>query len=335
MTFFKWSKTALSNTVADGTINWSEGQAPSTLNNSARAMMAASAKYRDDNSGVLAAGGSSGAAYTLTTNQGFTSLVDGHSFVCTLPYTNLASATIDVDGLGAVTIGTRFNIAIPTGALIQSGQYKFRYSAAATKWVVENPSTLIVGSVLDFAGAIPPNLWLLCYGQAASRTDYAALFEVIGTTYGVGDGSTTFNLPDLRGRVTAGFDYMGGPGALRLTLATANGVDGSAIGNVGGEQSDTLTSATVPTHSHSFSATSSAAGSHAHTLNQYYGTASGSGFPGYDGSGNASAGTFAATDAVGDHTHTVSGTTGNSGSGGAHNNVQPTLVINKIIFVGT
>lgn len=63
-----------------------------------------------------------------------------------------------------------------------------------------------VGCVIPFAGAAAPTGWLLCQGQAVSRTTYAQLFSVIGTTYGSGDGSTTFNLPDMRGRVAVGSD---------------------------------------------------------------------------------------------------------------------------------
>ena len=62
------------------------------------------------------------------------------------------------------------------------------------------------GVVLPFAGSAAPNGWLLCHGQAVSRTTYAHLFTVIGTTYGAGDGSTTFNVPDLRGEFIRGLD---------------------------------------------------------------------------------------------------------------------------------
>lgn len=62
------------------------------------------------------------------------------------------------------------------------------------------------GMVVPYAGAVAPDGWLLCQGQAVSRTTYAQLFSVIGTTYGSGDGSTTFNLPDMRGRVAVGSD---------------------------------------------------------------------------------------------------------------------------------
>lgn len=80
------------------------------------------------------------------------------------------------------------------------------------------------GLVAPFAGATAPTGWLLCYGQQVGRsgsTGYPNLFAVIGTTYGVGDGSTTFNLPDLRGRAAIGLDNLGGSAASRVAAATA------------------------------------------------------------------------------------------------------------------
>jgi microcystin-dependent protein len=107
-----------------------------------------------------------------------------------------------------------------------------------------------VGAVLPFAGDVAPTGWLLCYGQPVSRTTYAALFDVVGTTYGIGDGSTTFNLPDLRGRVAAGKDDMGGSGAGRLTDVLSGGVDGETLGAAGGEQGHVLTVAELAAHAH-------------------------------------------------------------------------------------
>lgn len=63
-----------------------------------------------------------------------------------------------------------------------------------------------VGSIQMYAGSTAPSGWLICDGSAISRTDYADLFSVIGTTYGTGDGSTTFNLPNLKGKVPVGID---------------------------------------------------------------------------------------------------------------------------------
>jgi microcystin-dependent protein len=91
---------------------------------------------------------------------------------------------------------------------------------ATTAFVQDAVGALVTipsGMLAPFAGSTAPTGWFLCYGQAVSRTDNAALFTAIATTYGTGDGSTTFNLPDLRGRTIAGVDDMGGSAASRLT----------------------------------------------------------------------------------------------------------------------
>ena len=71
------------------------------------------------------------------------------------------------------------------------------------------------GAIVAFAGADAPEGWLLCNGAEINRTTYATLFGVISTTYGVGNGNTTFHLPDLRGRFPLGLDNMGGTSADR------------------------------------------------------------------------------------------------------------------------
>jgi microcystin-dependent protein len=92
----------------------------------------------------------------------------------------------------------------------------------------------MTGVVLPFAGSSPPSGWLLCNGQQVSRTTYPELFAAIGTTFGVGDGSTTFNVPDLRGRVAAGKDDMGGTAANVLQVSTTiTTTAGSATATVG------------------------------------------------------------------------------------------------------
>ncbi len=109
----------------------------------------------------------------------------------------------------------------------------------ATKDDVKTPTgdTLPIGAVLEwYSDTIPVN-WLLCNGQAISRTDYAELFSLFGTKYGVGDGSTTFNLPDMRGKGPIGEDE--------------NDEDFNEIGKTGGEKKHTLTIAEMPSHSHS------------------------------------------------------------------------------------
>lgn len=99
-----------------------------------------------------------------------------------------------------------------------------------------------IGSILPYGGTTAPNGWLLCYGQAVSRSTYAALFATLGIAFGAGDSSTTFNLPDLRGRLPLGKDNMGGSAANRVTNAVS-GITATTLGATGGDQhsqADTL-----------------------------------------------------------------------------------------------
>lgn len=97
-------------------------------------------------------------------------------------------------------------------------------------------SSALVGAVLDFAMSTPPSGWLECDGSAVSRATYAALFTAIGTTFGSGDGSTTFNLPDLRGRFRRGYDHGAGVDSGRTfgsTQAVAGDVPITGYGTSG------------------------------------------------------------------------------------------------------
>ena len=178
------------------------------------------------------------------------------------------------------------------------------------------------GVVFDFAGSTAPDGWLLCYGQAVSRTTYAHLFAIISTTYGTGDGSTTFNVPDLRGRIPVGKDNMGGSAASRMTSG-GSGVDGETLGAVGGGQTHTLVTGELASHGHTQNA-------HQHNRNsggvvEY--AAADAGTYNYDPTG---AGVLRLGTAV---VENATATNQNAGSGGAHNNTQPSLVLNKIIKV--
>lgn len=161
------------------------------------------------------------------------------------------------------------------------------------------------GSLIAYAGTSAPAGWLLCAGQEVSRTTYAALDAVLTTTYGAytngsgGAGTTHFRLPDLRGRVPAGKDNMGGTAATRLTTA-GSGVDGVTLGANGGTQSHALTESQMPSHTHSYVGGANAAGS------------------GTVGAAGQSA-----------NGYTMS--TLSAGSGQAHNNTQPTIVLNYLV----
>src|SRR5215472_15084499 len=115
MPFWKWSRTASSNANADSTVNWAEGQAPSSVNDSARAMMARLAEYRDDNSGSLTTGGIL-TAYTLTTNEVFDSLahMDKQKFTVVFNVTSGATPTLSVDTLTAKPLRITTGTAPPT-----------------------------------------------------------------------------------------------------------------------------------------------------------------------------------------------------------------------------
>lgn len=149
-----------------------------------------------------------------------------------------------------------------------------------------------VGALLPFAGAAAPAGFLLCDGSAVSRSTYADLFAVLGVAYGPGNGSTTFNLPDLRGRVPAGRD--------------AGQSEFDVLGETGGAKTHTLSTTEIPSHAHGEQlqggTTGSTSGTHV----------------------MGSAATGGALRSAGQSTLAA-------GGGGAHNNLQPYQVVNFIV----
>lgn len=202
----------------------------------------------------------------------------------------------------------------------------YHYQRAASP-----PTFIPAGLVADYGGTTAPSFWLLCYGQAVSRTTYAALFAAIGETFGSGNGVTTFNLPDARGRVTAGKDDMGGTSANRLTNQSG-GLNGDTLGATGGSETHQLTTGESGQKAIGTTSVSVSDPGHSHAVSAQ---AASSNFSAGGGpvsapywAGNISS-TSAATTGI-TATFSVSG----SSAASAHNNVQPTLILNKIIFAG-
>jgi microcystin-dependent protein len=167
---------------------------------------------------------------------------------------------------------------------------------------------LPAGSMAMFAGAAAPTGWLLCQGQAVSRTDFADLFAAIGTTWGAGDGTTTFGLPDLRGRSAIGAGT--GPSLSARTLAAT-----------GGAETHQLTAGEMPSHTHFAFANASSSSATATDVNN----TSQSVRELNDGTSSSNFRIKATATAA-----TV-GLTSSAGSGAAHNNMQPFAVVNYII----
>lgn len=175
--------------------------------------------------------------------------------------------------------------------------------------------TALTGMMFFFPGPIAnvPSIALACFGQAISRVTFSALFAKIGTTWGIGDGSTTFNLPDFRGRVPAGLDNMGGTPANRLTSTTMS-PDGNTVGATGGAQTE---STTVPL---------SVAG------NIVVGGTVSTAFGGSPVFANGGGGVATDFNHVHNGTFTGSNTLTGTGTTAAVTNVQPTALGNWVIF---
>lgn len=235
-----WSEAASGNASAppDG---WPENMPRAAVNDSAREMMAAI--KRDWNRDHYTQGTQgNGGAYTLTYGVAAPAYAQGMTFVTYAHVASFDRPTLNVNNLGA----KRLKRSKPGGFAdlrpghIFAGQFFTAvYDAAQDCFFVISPFPHLdrfeIGQVIDYAGPGVPLGFLPADGRTVSRSTYADLFFVLGTTYGSGDGVTTFAIPDRRGRFALCRDEMGGFFANRVTAA-AIGTNASLLGATGGDQ---------------------------------------------------------------------------------------------------
>lgn len=242
----------------------------------------------------------------------------------------------------AGTMPASFVDNVPDGSLVTAVQ---TVNSTGTTLDTEVPA----GATIDWpwaAGDVPAR-FVLPYGQAVSRAAYPRLNQLAanaGYPHGAGDGSTTFNVPDYRGRVGVGKDDMGGSAAGRVT-AGGSGIAGTTLGAFGGAEAVTLTSGQIPAHNHGVTGSPTFSGSismsdpgHSHGIPAYQ---QNSGFNNNISDGaNTNFSTTRSTNGAGTGITVSNGSLGvgvgtlgtsNTGGGGAHNNMGPTLIVNKIM----
>lgn len=256
-----WSKSAPANDSIDATINWREGQSPSSVNDSARAMMARVAEYRDDISGLLLGGGT-GTAYTVTTNQGLNATPnDGQLLSLRVPADNGINATLRADGGTAFPIvtvsGAGTGTPVSAGTLLAGNPYSFMFSTGLNAWELRDfygaPLTVPLGGLIPYTLTTVPNSnFVFPAGQCLSTTTYALYWVALGSPASGSCAGGQFRIIDLSGRVPGGLDTMPGfAAANRLTSsATGCGTAMTAVGAIcaNGTESLTVQTANLPAY---------------------------------------------------------------------------------------
>ena len=257
-----WSTAAASNnaTPPDG---FPEGMAYQSVNDAAREVMAVLARQHKDTSGELVSSGTAD-ALTLTPYGAYSSFADGDRISFTLHLDVNASATLQVGTTAAVAIHDRTGSAIAASTLSSGDIVDVVYRSSAWRCIgVTNPvtiemeSSLVTGMIIPYGGGTTPDGFLACDGAAVSRTTYSDLFTALGTTFGAGDGSTTFNVPDLGGRVPLGQDTDFSRGD------TGGSADAIVVSH---SHEDDFAVSSAGSHAHEESLTIDSAGSHDHDV---------------------------------------------------------------------
>lgn len=289
---------------------------------------------RMDTSGNLQA---SAPVSAISTNQTVTAASHATQFVATSAVTlTLPETTTTWNGWGFdfLAVGGAITLTPNASDKIQGGTIGASYTipqglsgevvgdGAGNVWVFAPNALETTGAIKDFAMSTAPAGYLACDGSAVSRTTFAALFAAIGTTWGAGNGTTTFNVPDFRGRVRAGLDTNPGSGYANRLTSGGSGINGQTLGASGGAETVTLTNSQLPNLSVSIgNAFNSSVATSGGSPDLTVGASKGQSHLA-SGGGGCCGGT-AANDVY--EPTTLSGSTG--GGGGAHQNAQPTGIV--------
>lgn len=315
-----------SKTSADGSATLAAASAASASVSATNASASATASSGSAAAAAVSATAASGSAINAATSATNAQNSASNAAASASSAASNAAAVVSAIGSADLDAFVRKDGSTMVGPLVLSGDPTVSLGAAPKQYVDRG---LFVGEYKEVAFASLPPGWLWADGSAVSRSTYSALFSTIGTTYGAGNGTTTFNLPDRRGRAAFGKDDMGGSAANRLTNAVS-GVVGANLGASGGDQRMQQHSHGVsdPTHAHGINDPG-----HSHTVLSRN-TLSGmtAGVVGVWEGESAASTSFSATGV------SVAGaatgiTVQNSGSGSSQN-IPPALVVNVMIYTG-
>lgn len=279
------------------------------------------------------------ADYLLTTTDDNELMIATSSITFTLPTTvrpgytaiikNVNTGKVLVQTGGGVIDNSLSSVRVPhlsTVKLVGDG---------SGNWYRIDTPTADVGDIKPFSGTAVPPGWLLCDGSAVNRTTYAGLFDVVGTNWGAGNGTSTFNVPDYAGRTLIG-------------AGTGSSLTARTLGQKGGEEAHTMTSNEMVSHTHGTTISSTGlsgttgteSDSHTHAQDARTGLLfSGSSFQQGGGSGGFGTGgstggestTHTHSFSIAAHTHTI--TIGSTGGGTPFNVMNPFAVVNFVVKV--
>jgi microcystin-dependent protein len=252
------------------------------------------------------------------------------AMVAFVPHTTSgATVTLNIDSLGGKPLRFGPSLELQSGVLIQGTPYVVSYNNSDGAFYLQggfaNPYGIPLGGIIPYAGTTAPNsAFALLYGQAISQSTYATLYALVGPNAFAPDSGGNFFLPDLRGRAIFGQDNMGGSAAGRIA-ATFNG---AIKGAAGGAETQTLTQAQLPAHTHS-GTTGTESATHTHGISGSFVT----GQPGSGAIGGSGSLVVPQTNTE-SATHTHSFTTDNgTGGGQAHPIMPPAIVLPYILRI--